>query len=75
MIEILEKPNTGRRRFTDIPGDSYFVPVIDGEELSRIAETWDMAMLIGIGYKYDGPNSQFAKMAARMLGIDSVWAE
>lgn len=50
-----------------------FKPVVDGKELSYVAETEDMALLLGLQFKHDGPNSQFAKMAARMLDIDSIW--
>ena len=66
MIEIRAKNNNG---------DQYFVPVVDGKEYSHYAETADMAMLVGLGIKYDGINTQFPKMAARMLGIESAWAE
>ncbi len=34
-----------------------------------------MALLIGLGIKYDGVNSQFGRMAARMLAIPTVWAK
>jgi hypothetical protein len=50
--------------------------VLVGEkELSYIADTEDVALLIGLSYKYDGPNSRFTTMACRMLQIESVWAE
>lgn len=75
MIEVRAKNNTGRNRITTIEGELYFVPVIDGKEYSHCAETEDMAMLIGIGIKYDGLNSQFPKMAARMLGIETAWTK
>lgn len=54
-------------------GKPAFKPEVDGKELSYVAETEDMALLLGIQYKYDGPNSQFAKMAARMLNIETIW--
>ena len=75
MIEVLAKNNVGSNRIQSIPGDVYYVPVVDGKEYSHAAETEDMAMLIGLGIKHDGLNSQFPKMAARMLGIDSNWAK
>ena len=58
-----------------VEGDYYYSPVVDGKECSYIAETEDIAMLLGLGIKYDGVNSQFARMAVRMLGIKSAWSE
>lgn len=55
--------------------DYYYKPIVDGKELSFIAETEDMALIIALSYKYDGANSQFPKFAARMLGIKSEWAD
>lgn len=78
MIEIIEKSNIhkGEKYITgESYGDTYFVPVIDGIELSSAAETWEMAMLIGLGRKFDGNNSHFAYYAGRMLGIKSAWTE
>jgi hypothetical protein len=75
MIEVRAKNNTGRNRISSIGGELYFVPVIDGKEYSHVAETEDMAILIGLGIKYDGLNTQFPKMAARMLGLSSNWAD
>ena len=66
MIEIKTKNNKG---------ELYFVPVIDGKEYSWIGETEDIAMLIGLGIKYEGLNSQFCKNACRMLKIKSAWAD
>jgi len=78
MIEIIEKINLrdGKKYLTgESYGDTYFVPVVDGVELSCAAETWEMAMLIGLGRKFDGTNSHFAYYAGRMLGIKSAWTE
>lgn len=75
MIEVRAKNNTGRDKISSIDGDLYFVPVVDGKEYSHAAETEDMALLIGIGLKYDGVNTRFPQMAARMLKIDSEWAK
>lgn len=74
MIEVKSRNNKGRAKIASIKGDMYFVPVVDGKEQSHVAETEDMALLIGLGIKYDGLNSQFPKMAARMLGIETEWA-
>ena len=75
MIYSKTISNTGRNKIDSIENDIYFVPVIDGKEYSHVAETVDIAILIGLGIKYDGMNSQFAKNACRMLKIDSKWAE
>jgi len=74
MIEVRAKNNKGRDRIESIEGDMYFLPIVDGKEFSYAAETEDIALLIGLGIKYDGLNSQFAKMAARMLRINTEWA-
>ncbi|MFA6066916.1 MAG: hypothetical protein WC707_07070 [Candidatus Babeliaceae bacterium] len=78
MIEIIEKSNIhkGKKYITgESYGDTYFVPVVDGVELSYMAETWEMAMLIGLGRKLDGINTRFPEYAGRMLGIKSAWTE
>lgn len=75
MVEVREKYNHGRDKVTIIKQDMYFVPVVDGKEYSHVAETEDMALLIGLGIKYEGLNSKFPTMAARMLKIESKWAE
>lgn len=75
MIEIKARNNTGKNRIAAIDSDMVFTPIVDGQEVSSVGETPEIAMLIGIGYKYDGPNSQFAKMACRMLNIESIWAK
>ena len=75
MIQIKCKSNTGRNKIKSIDNDVYFTPVVDGKEYSHVGETSDVAMLIGLGIKYDGLNSQFAKNACRMLKIDSNWTE
>ena len=79
MIEVIQKKNrilaTGQRMVEIIEGDFFFCPVVDGKEYTHCAETEDVAMLIGLAIKYDGLNSQFPKMACRMLGIKSNWAE
>jgi hypothetical protein len=53
---------------------TYKITVGD-KELPHIADSEDVAFLIGLGYKYEGPNSKFATMACRMLKIDSLWAD
>lgn len=74
MIEIKAKNNTGRGKIEGYP-DVYFVPVVDGKEYTCCAETEDVAMLLGLQIKHEGMNSQFAKNACRMLGINSAWAK
>ncbi len=49
-----------------------YAPVVDGKQLELYAETEDIAMLLGISWKYD-KNAHFARFAIRMLGIQSVW--
>lgn len=71
MISVTTVKNPG---FDDLP-ETLFSPVIDSKTLSCYAETEDMALILGLQHKYDGANSQFAKMAARMLCIDTKWAE
>jgi len=74
-VEFSERSNSGRNKIGNIDGHSYFVPVVGGVEYSHVAETPDMAILLGLGIKYDGVNSQFGRMAARMLAIPTVWAK
>ena len=74
-IEIKARPNTGTHKYLDNGSEFYYCPIVDGKEYSSIAETEDMAMIIGLAIKYDGFNSQFPKFAARMLGIDTEWAK
>jgi hypothetical protein len=75
MIEIRQHSNCGKNKRFDTGSDFYYSPIVEGKEYSHIiAETEDMAMLIGLGIKYDGLNSQFPRMAARMLGIKTKWA-
>ena len=74
MIEIKRHINAGKDKHFPT-GEYHYSPVVDGKEYSQIAETEDMAMLIGIGIKYDGINTRFPQMAARMLRINSEWAE
>jgi len=51
-------------------------PIVDGRELPMYSENPDVALLAGLGYKYDnGLSSDFTKYACRMLGINSKWAE
>ena len=74
MIEVKAVGNYGKNKIVSIKKDTYFRPIINGKECSHVAETEDMALLIGLGIKYDGLNSQFPTMAARMLRIESTWA-
>lgn len=72
-IHLNRKDKNGKRRTDLIDKDEYYSPIVDGKEYSHMAETEDIAYLIGLGLKYDGDNSQFAKMACRMLNIKSNW--
>lgn len=60
--------------FKDLP-DILYVPKIGDKETHHIADNEDVALLIAIGEKYQGKNSNFAQMASRMLQIDTVWAK
>ncbi len=71
MISTIQVQNPG---FDDLP-DALYAPLIDGEKLNYCAESEDVALLLALGHKYDGRNSQFAKMACRMLGIESKCCE
>ena len=70
MIEIIAV-----KMKVDVLPDIMYKSVVDGKELSCLGETEDVALLLGLEYKYDGINSQFTKMACRMLKIDSRWSE
>ena len=48
------------RGFTDMPKTLYS-PVVDGKQLSVVAENEDIAYILGLQFKYDGPDSQFTK--------------
>lgn len=74
-ITTVEKVNRGPLHVSSIKQETYFVPVVDGREYSHIAETEDIALLIGLGIKYDGVNSQFTRFATRMLGLESEWSK
>jgi hypothetical protein len=53
----------------ELTGDrkTYFAAIVDGRKMSSLADSEVGAILIGLGVKYDGLNSQFAHFAARML--------
>ena len=51
-------------------GEIWYYPKVGGVEFDlHKAGTEDLAMLVGLGIKYLGTNSEFATMAARMLKI------
>jgi len=75
MISVQSVGNYGRAKINSIEGDEYFFPVVDDKPYSCVCETKDIALLMALQIKYEGHNSQFAKMACRMLGIKSAWAE
>ena len=52
-------------------GEIWYYPRVGEVEYDcHEAATEDLAMLVGLGIKYLGMNSEFATMAARMLKID-----
>ena len=74
MIEVKIVGNYGKNKVESIAEDKYYMPIVDGRELNLIAETYDIALILGLQYKYCGRCSQFAKFACRMLNIPSLWA-
>lgn len=74
-ITIEEVQNKGIHAVKSIESETYFVPCIDGKPVHKVAESEDIAMLIALGIKYQGLNSQFPTMACRMLQIDTEWAK
>lgn len=81
MVEVKAVNNLHNKKpsmkwFPELPDDEVvYKTIVDGKELNFIAETADIALLVGLGYKYDGANSRFATMACRMLKIKSVYME
>jgi hypothetical protein len=75
MIEVKEIGNYGKNKIDSIETESYFKPILNGVELNVIAETHDIALLLGLERKYCGLNNQFARFACRMLCIKSAWSE
>ena len=75
MIEAKEVPNSGRNKILSIDEPTYWVPVVDGKEYSHVAETQEMALLLGLGLKFEGLNTKFAGYAGKMLGIRSAWTK
>lgn len=73
MIEVREVPNAGRYKVSTINQDTYWITTVDGKEYPHTSETPEMALLVGLGIKFDDAN--FSKHAGRMLGIDSVWTK
>ena len=71
MITVIPEKNPGISDFPEV----VYAPVVDGEKINCLAETEDVALILGLGRKYDGHNSQFAKMACRMLDIKTLWRE
>jgi hypothetical protein len=71
MIEVIAVNNPGIDSLPEV----CFKPVVDGQKLNSIADSQDVAYLLGLEYKYQGLNSQFARFACRMLGIESQWAK
>ena len=75
LVTVKKLPNTGRNRVNTIKSDWYYIPIIGDKEYRYISETEEVAFLMGIGIKYLGENTQFAKFACRMLGIKRVWTD
>lgn len=71
-ITVVESVNNGI--YKDML-EIVYTPKIGDKKLNAICDTEDVAILVALGQKYEGPNSRFATMACRMLKINSVWAE
>lgn len=75
VITVQEVPNH-KNKIADMP-NPYYRALIDGKEIGIIAETYDIALIAGIGYKYLRHSGCFCfiKFACRMLDIKSVWSK
>ena len=71
---ITVKSDFNNGKFDNMPAIIH-TPCVGDKKLSAVCETEDVALLVGLAHKYDGPNSRFAQMACRMLKIDSNWAK
>jgi len=56
-------------------GEVYYIPILGFKELAYISDSFEVAYIIGLCYKYLGANSVpvFTKMICRILGIKSIW--
>lgn len=74
-ITVQEVSNHGKRVIC-MP-DTYYHTLINGQEIGICAETYEIAYIAGLGYKYLGAHNSgcFVKLVCRMLGIKSVWSE
>jgi len=70
----VQEVHNHRNKISGMP-DLYYRPMIDGLEIGIVAETYEIAYIAGLGYKYLGDNSSFTIFVCRMLGIKLVWAE
>lgn len=73
VVDAEWHPNRGKMKTPGVKGDDLYFPVLDGCRLNLVSESPEMAYLLGLGVKYEGPNSQFAKYAGRSLGINDAW--
>lgn len=77
-IEIIPVTNhkSGNNFYIEGFPEVYFkYRINNGKESHNIAETYDMAMLLALGEKYEGCNSKFGSYAGRMLNIKSAWTK
>ena len=72
--QIHAKGRLNNDEFKDM-SELVYTPYIGEKRIQAVCETEDIAILVALAHKYEGPNSKFATMACRMLKIDSVWAE
>jgi len=64
----------GKEKFKGI-GDLYYIGYVGKKSVNIVCKSNDEALISALGYKYDGPNTQFHRMAVRMLNMPSTWDE
>lgn len=74
-ISVKAVINDGNNKVDSITGFFYYIPIIGNKETNYICESYDIALIVGLGRKYEGVNSNFGKYACRMLEIKSLWAD
>lgn len=74
-ISVKAVINDGNNKVDSITGFFYYIPIIGNKETNYICESYDIALIVGLGRKYEGVNSSFGKYACRMLEIKSLWAD
>lgn len=73
-ITVQEVPNH-RNKIEGMP-NPYYKPFVDGKDINVVAETYEIAYIAGLGYKYLGHvgGTSFTMFVCRILGIKSAWS-